>query len=80
MGIGSQERVDKTEKYWMIKDEKLPEFGEKHVYSLKDVQWLPNRIHFFKKKRNKRAKAHCRYWGEKKITTSTTSQLYTVEQ
>lgn len=63
----------------MIKDKKLPEFGEKHVYSLKDVQWLPNRIHFKKEKRNKRVKAHCRYCG-KKITTSTTSQLYTVEQ
>lgn len=34
----------------MIKDKKLPEFGEKHVYSLKDVQWLPNRIRFLKRK------------------------------
>lgn len=36
--------------YWMIKDQKLLKFGETHVYSLKDVQWLPNRVHVLKRK------------------------------
>lgn len=63
----------------MIKDKKLPEFGEKHVYSLKDVQWLPNRIHFLKRKETNELR-HIVDTGGEKITTSTTSQLYTVEQ
>ena len=63
----------------MIKDQKLLKFGETHVYSLKDVQRLPNRVHVLKRKQTNKLR-HIVDTGKNKITTSTTSLLYTVEQ